>query len=618
VLLSGTDTTPGETGSLFRGRDRELATLVALLDGPTGLDIAWVHGLPGIGKSALAVELATRAAEEGWPVVQPGDEVPAGDPVLAVVDRPRPVGLDGAHLREWIAGLPAGSRVVVTAQVPPDRGWYDGGWDVRLRVLPLGRLSDTEAREVLAARGIDDPELVSRLVVWAGGLALALVVGALEARQVSPPAAELEEQLDERLLPLLLEACEPAGGWDASRRTALEVAAMAGEVDDRLLSAVAPAQDAALALAWLRELPWTYTVGGAVRMERQVRRLVADELARRAPARAGELRARLVSELLGRTLSGEPRLVSEVREVLAMPGNLDGLDTSSVHLWVDDVRDSDVRALPCLLAHRGEDYWRWVQGWFEHAPEHALVVRDDASPAFLVLWATADRHPTWAADDPLLTTWLDDARRRGIADDCVFQLTTDLVGEDAHFAQIVALVAGETLQRAGRARVRWWYHAIHADDAQAAEWTTHLGSEPRLGLHASIGAAGLATYVLDFGVDEHPHLPHRPGIDAAAVRAALRVIDQPVLLAAHPLARGNTVPDRAESVRVLLAEAVDAAFGRSPSEELYRRVLHRGYLDPDAGAHVAQRELHLGRSTFFRRVSEAIDRLVAYFDGGSG
>ena len=65
-----------------------------------------------------------------------------------------------------------------------------------------------------------------------------------------------------------------------------------------------------------------------------------------------------------------------------------------------------------------------------------------------------------------------------------------------------------------------------------------------------------------------------------------------------------------------LAEAVDAAFGRSPSEELYRQVLRRGYLDPDAGAHVAQRELHLGRSTFFRRASEAIDRLVAYFDGG--
>ncbi len=619
MLLPGTDSTAGETGSLFRGRTGELGVLAALLEPDRRFDIGWVHGLPGIGKTALALELAARAANHGWRVVEPG-EVADGGEVLALVDHPRPVGRLGADVREWIAGLPEGSRVVVTAQVPPDRGWYDGGWDMRLRVLPLGRLPDTEARDLLAARGVADPDLASWLVAWAGGLPLALVVGAVEARQArsSLGNARLEEQLDDRLLPLLLEACEPVGGWDASRRTALEVAAMAGEVDARLLSAVAPAQDAEVALDWLRALPWTSSVGGAVRLERQVRRLVADELARRAPGRAGELRARLVSEFLGRTLTGEPRLVSEVREVLAMPGNLDGLDTSSVHLWVDAVRDSDLRAVPDLVAHRGEDYASWLVRWFDEAPEHALVVRDDASPAFLTLWATVDRHPAWAAEDPLLRAWLDDAERRGIADDSLFQLSTDLVGEDAHFAQIVALVAGEILQRARRSSVRWWYHAIHADDTQAAEWTAHLGSEQRNGLHVSIGSTALASYVLDLGVGEHPQLPQRPALDAAAVRAALRDIDQPVLLAAHPLARGSTVPARAGSVRTLLADAVDAAFGRSPSEELYRRVLRRGYLDPDAGAHVAQRELHLGRSTYFRRVAEAVDRLVAYFEGAGG
>ena len=300
---------------------------------------------------------------------------------------------------------------------------------------------------------------------------------------------------------------------------------------------------------------------------------MADELARRAPARAGELRARLVSELLGRTLAGERRLVSEVREVLAMPGNLDGLDTSSVHLWVDDARDSDLRALPRLIGHRGADYTAWLQRWFEAAPEHALVVRDDASPAFLTLWATADRHPAWATCDPLLQAWLDDAQRRGIAEDSVFQLSTDLVGEDAHFAQIVALVAGEILQRAGRTRVRWWYHAIHADDAQAAEWTAHLGSEQRTGLHVSIGSAGLASYVLDLGVGEHPHLPQRVVLDAAAVRAALRDIDQPVLLAAHPLARGSTVPARA---------AVRAGTARGRRGRGVRPVAVGGALPPGA------------------------------------
>jgi len=603
VRESGTDTTPGDTRSLFRGRVQELAALRAVLRPESTVDVAWVHGLPGIGKTAVVEELVRGSSD---------------DAVVELVDRPRPVGAEGAALRSWIAGLPPGSRVVVTAQVPPDRGWYDGGWDARLQVLPLRRLSDAEAQEVLEARGVTDPALSSWLTAWAGGLPLALVVGAVEARQCETPDEQLSHRLDDLLLPLLLEACEPVEAWDAPRRTALEVAAMAGEVDVRLLEAVTPDHDAAAALAWLRGLPWTSSQGEAVRLERQVRRLVADELARRSPGRAGELRARLVSELLGRTLAGERRLVSEVREVLAMPGNLDGLDTSSVHLWVDDARDSDLRALPGLVGSHGPDYAAWVRRWFETAPEHALVVRDDASPAFVTLWATADRHPEWAAEDPLLRTWLEDARRRGIADDSVFQLSTDLVGEDAHFAQIVALVAGEILQRAGRTRVQWWYHAVHAEDEQAAEWTTHLGSEPRTGLSVRIGSAGLATYVLDLGVGEHPQLPPRPVVDAAAIRAALRDIDQPVLLAAHVLARGSTIAARAGSVRDRLTDAVDTAFGRSSSEQLYRQVLRRGYLDPDAGAHVAQRELHLGRSTYFRRVAEAIDRLAAYFADGSG
>lgn len=606
-------------GLLFRGRASEIVALESLLDAGSTHRVAWVHGLPGIGKTALVDEVARRATQGGWRVVRPGTLEVGEGPVLLVVDRSRPVGPAGARLREEVERLPAGSRVFVTAHCTPDRAWYDGGWDMRLLVVRLGRMASAESDALAGARGVPAGPARARLVDWAAGLPLALVVGAAELRRPDHEdrADSWEGDADGALLPVLLEAAEPTdGGWDTPRRTALEVAAFAGEVDRQLLRALMSEDEAAAAYAWLRELPWTSDTGGGLRLERQVRRLVADELARRAPARAGELRARLVSELLGRAVEGEPRLVAEVREVLAMPGNLDGLDTSTVDLWVDDLRDADVRAIPDLLAHRGADYTAWVVEWCTRSPEHALVVRDGASPGFFSLWATADRHPDWAVDDPVLGPWLDDARRQGTADDAVFQLTTDLVGEDAHFAQIVALAAGDILRRAGRTRARWWYHAIHADDEQAATWTTHLGSRPRSGMTIGAGSAGLATYVLDLGQGERPRLPARVKVDVATVRAALRDIQQPVLLAAHPLAHGTTVAARAASVRAVLDAAVESAFGQSASEELYRQVLRRGYLDTDAGAHVAQRELHLGRSTFFRRVAEASDRLATFFDEG--
>jgi hypothetical protein len=96
------------------------------------------------------------------------------------------------------------------------------------------------------------------------------------------------------------------------------------------------------------------------------------------------------------------------------------------------------------------------------------------------------------------------------------------------------------------------------------------------------------------------------------VRDAFRVLHQPVALAAHPLATGDTVAERAESVRALLVAAVDAAFGDSEAERVQRAVLELGYLDPQGGHARAMHALHLSRTTYFRRLREATARVAAY------
>jgi hypothetical protein len=70
--------------------------------------------------------------------------------------------------------------------------------------------------------------------------------------------------------------------------------------------------------------------------------------------------------------------------------------------------------------------------------------------------------------------------------------------------------------------------------------------------------------------------------------------------------------ERAESVRALVRGAVQQAFGDTPDQRLLRRVLERGYLDPAPNHELAADELHLSRSTYFRRLRQASDQLARW------
>jgi hypothetical protein len=101
-------------------------------------------------------------------------------------------------------------------------------------------------------------------------------------------------------------------------------------------------------------------------------------------------------------------------------------------------------------------------------------------------------------------------------------------------------------------------------------------------------------------------------IDAEAVRAALRALHVPTALAASPLARGSGMGERAESVRSLIREAAEQAFGVTSDEQLLKQILVRGYLDPAPSHERAAEELHVSRSTYFRRLRLAADRVASY------
>jgi len=101
------------------------------------------------------------------------------------------------------------------------------------------------------------------------------------------------------------------------------------------------------------------------------------------------------------------------------------------------------------------------------------------------------------------------------------------------------------------------------------------------------------------------------------VRDALRNLRVPHALAGSPLASGETPEERAASVRALIDDAAEQAFGATENEQLLRRVLIRGYLDPAPSHEQAARELNLSRAAYFRRLKLASERVSEYIAHGA-
>ncbi len=65
----------------------------------------------------------------------------------------------------------------------------------------------------------------------------------------------------------------------------------------------------------------------------------------------------------------------------------------------------------------------------------------------------------------------------------------------------------------------------------------------------------------------------------------------------------------------LFEKAAEKAFGEGENEQLLKRVLTRGYLDPRPSHEAAADELNLSRAAYFRRLKLASERLAEYLSG---
>ena len=625
----------------FVGRDRERALLGAMFDEDARISVALIHGPGGIGKSALVRDMLRTGVARGWmPVVLEGRELPpvseALDLVLAeIAGVPRPLvvfdtyeqlsALDGYLRTRFVPALPADAVVVIAGRGRPDPRWFEGGWEHVVLELHLEGLSGEESRALLERSGLTDVRAGERVMAWAKGSPLALSLGAQSARPgdarpgVGPPLdADSLSGLVARLVDREV---------DAAHRRILSVAALARVTTPDLLTQVLPDCDPDASFAWLSGCSFAEPLADGLALHTLVADALRAELRRRDPAGEMRLRRQLADVFYergrrDRQVSLSVDLQHLVTEDAARWGY--SWDTGSRYR-VDAAQPGDAEQLRTLLTLRGEEeMWELAAPFLREAPGRVGLIRDSSDRLISYLIAVTPENASEAAHrDPLLGSYLTHAREVLRTTNAVLWHDTISLHDDVGDAESLIGMAG--ILRSGLANPRYGYLPIDPTDPAAIGFVTVIGAEHVPELDRRIGNHVSRCYVMDFGPGgvlgfqrdwvyrELGLVP--PGDRTAAgtrpdmVREALLGLRDPARLDGHPLAPGASPGERVAALRDTVTGALER-FGDGGEERAMRQIIERAYLGDRTGHDALARELYLSRSSYFRRLRQAVERLA--------
>jgi AAA ATPase domain len=629
----------------FVGRSEELCFLERCLEEDPPASVILIHGPGGIGKSTLLRELARRAEARGHDTffVEGRELPPMPDALEAVLSGAReselPLvlidtyermsALDGYLRRGLLPSLPDRTVVVIAGRRAPDPGWFTGGWEGVATELELGGMAPGEALKLLAAHGLND-DRAPTVVDWADGSPLALALAADTAADDDSWIPAMGTERPEIVRSLIRRLAESE--LDTVRLSALGVAAIARITTVDLLRAVLPDSDPELAYERLRALTFTEPLGDGLTLHELVRKALHADMRRRDQERERELRRRIVDYFYEQAAGGDPLLTIEMAHLIENAAIKWGYGwEGSVDYRIDDVRPSDADQIGELLdAREFGEWWRLTRRFFAESPERVAIARDarDCLVGYLVCMTPATA-PEFAHEDPLVGPWLVHARLDArLGDSVLWHDSIDFTGDRRGRVQAMLGMAG--VLRSGAANPRFAYMPINPANADALTFARALGAEHLKELDLEMGRRRIECHRIDYGpggllaaqravVYSELGLPAPTpaeavdsGIDSEAVREALRNFRVPHELARSPLASGDGPDARATSVRALLRDAAERAFGDNENEKLLQRVLIRGYLEPAPSHEQAAIDLSLSRAAYFRRLRAAAERVAEY------
>lgn len=391
------------------GREAEGRALHTLLDddGPT---VFFIHGIAGVGKSALLATFAAEARRTGAVVlllegggIEPnepgfvaalakaiGREV-SGAPEL--LDRLGRLGhrvvvaldtyevlrpLDPWLRTDFATSLPHEVRLVLAGREPALSGWRTT-LGSRFRSLTLGNLTADAARELLAGEGIagDDARRVIRLA-RGHPLSLRLAAGAIHEAPQADREASTVNALVRELTELYLARLDPAS------RRALEAASVVRRPTRSLLSAMLPDAAADDMLERLHGMPFVHIARDGLVVHETVREVVAAFLRASDPERSRTYRIaawrQLRQEVAGASRDELWRYTADLLYILENPIVREAFFPSTEHgYFVDAATAEDEAAIMSLARPQLSQASRGVlTAWWEAVPGAFRIARNPA------------------------------------------------------------------------------------------------------------------------------------------------------------------------------------------------------------------------------------------------
>jgi DNA-binding winged helix-turn-helix (wHTH) protein len=516
----------GRPDSLF-GRTTELSRLEALVHSNEHA-VTYLHGIAGIGKSALVSALVERLAAAGTAVqcldcrrIEPtergllaalgGDDVAAvrrgnGQRArLLVLDHYEVFRLMDTWLRQvLVPALPAGSHLLIAGREPPVAAWFSAPQG--FRSVPLGPLAEEDAVHLLHALGARPGE-ARRLNRIARGHPLALTLAAAGVAEQPGPA--FEEAAVTRVIDELARLYLDEVGDRVTRR-ALEAASVVRRTTEPLLAAMLDEPDPADALERLLQLPFVEAGRDGLVVHDAVREAIGGFLRGTNPVRHRQYRRGAWRELREEVRDAGPgdlwRYTADMLYLIENPVVREAFFPSGAQpLAVEPARPDDEAAVAAIARrHDSPEAAEVLTAWWAEAPDTFSVVRDRDGivTGFLSLLETGHIRGLRDFDDPVVEAWARHLRdnpvpRGQIALGLRRWLDVER-GELPCASQAACWLDVKRTYMALRPALRRMYVVVH-DVPTYWPVVEKLGFRPIAERGVDVGGVEYASVVLDFG-----------------------------------------------------------------------------------------------------------------------